>query len=328
LSLRWGLIGCGDIARRNVAPALVDLANCELLAINRARPDQAEAFAREFGASRYYARWQDLLADQEVDAVYLATPVYLHAAQAIAAADAGKHVLCEKPMAMKVAECDAMIAACLANRVTLGVAYYRHFYPLIKRIKEILTSGEIGQSVIAQINAFEWFNPPPDHPRYWLTEKQKSGGGPMFDFGCHRIEVLMHLFGVIDDTRSLIGNTLFDREIEDTALAILRMASGTNATLTVTHAAYEGQDTLQIFGSLGSIHVPALNVGEMTIRTGNGERRESHPRATNVHRPLIEDFVEAVLQARQPQVSGEIAREVARIEEAIYESSSRRVSLA
>src|SRR5947209_7586607 len=123
--LRWGLIGCGDIARKRAAPALVDLPACELVAVSRANFDKAESFAREFGAKRWYKDWQELVADEEVDAVYIATPVYLHAEQTVASAEAGKHVLCEKPMAMSTLECDLMIAACEANHVRLGVAYYR-----------------------------------------------------------------------------------------------------------------------------------------------------------------------------------------------------------
>src|SRR6266851_4797038 len=187
--LAWGLIGCGDIARRRVAPALRDLDDCDLVAVSRARGELAESFAREFGARTWCSAWQELLVDAEIDAVYLATPVHLHSTQAIAAAEAGKHVLCEKPMAMDVGECDRMIAACRANNVKLGVAYYRHFYPVVARVKNIIATGEIGEAVLVQINAFEWFNPQPDHPRYWLMQKSRAGGGPMFDFGCHRLEV-------------------------------------------------------------------------------------------------------------------------------------------
>src|SRR5918911_4265141 len=158
---RWGLIGCGDIAHKRVAPALRDLHNCDLVAVSRADSDKAESFAREFGASRWYRDWRELIADEEVEAIYVATPVHLHAEQTIAAAEAGKHILCEKPMAMSVEECDRMIAACEANQVKLGVAYYRHHYPIIERIREILKTGEIGRPVIAQVNAFERFEPGP-----------------------------------------------------------------------------------------------------------------------------------------------------------------------
>jgi predicted dehydrogenase len=315
--LRWGLIGCGDIARRNVAPALRDLPDCELVAVSRAQHEKAESFAQEFGARRWYAHWQDLIADEEVDAVYVATPVHLHAIQTIAAAEAGKHVLCEKPMAMNVGECDRMLAACQAHQVTLGIAYYRHFYPAIARIKEILAAGEIGQVVIAQINAFELFNPQIDHPRHWLMQKKQSGGGPMFDFGCHRIEILMNLFGAISDTRGKLLNILFEREVEDSGMAFFQFASAPGAVLTVTHAAYERQDTLDIFGSRGSIHVAILNEGKLRIRIADSERLEAHLPASNVHQPLIHDFTQAVLAGRSPRVTGEMGREVARIEEEI-----------
>ena len=93
--LGWGLIGCGDIARKRIAPALRDLESCDFVGVSRGRAELAEAFAKEFGARKHFAEWRDLLADEEVQAVYLATPVDLHAAQTIAAAEAGKHVLCE-----------------------------------------------------------------------------------------------------------------------------------------------------------------------------------------------------------------------------------------
>ncbi len=295
-----------------------DLENCELIAVNRARTDLAESFAREFGARRWYADWQELISDDEVDAVYIATPVYLHAEQTIAAAEAGKHVLCEKPMAMNPAECDQMMAVCQANGVKLGIAYYRHFYPVVRRAKELIESGEIGKPVVAQVNAFERFNPQPGEDRYWLLEKSKAGGGPMMDFGCHRIEVLMNLLGAIVRTKSLMGRTLFDREVEDTCIAGFEFESAAQAVLTVTHAAIESQDTLEIFGSEGSIHIPVLNRGELRVKTANGERTENHPPHANIHLPLIEDFALAVFENRDPMVDGAIGREVACIEEAIY----------
>src|SRR6266849_10469983 len=110
-SLKWGLIGCGDIAQKRVAPALRDLPNCQLHAITRFQADLAESFANKFGARKSYRTTDELLADKEIEAVFIATPVYLHAVQTIAAAEAGKHVLCEKPMAVKLSDCDRMIAA-------------------------------------------------------------------------------------------------------------------------------------------------------------------------------------------------------------------------
>jgi predicted dehydrogenase len=324
--LKWGLIGCGDIAQKRVAPALRDLQNCELIAIARSRPELAESFANQFGARRWYPAWRELLADPDIDAVYIATPVYLHAAQTIAAAESGKQVLCEKPMAMNVKECDEMITACRSNNVKLGIAYYRHFYPVIERIKSVIASGEIGKPALAQINAFEWFDPQPDHSRYWLLKKEFAGGGPMFDFGCHRIEALVNLFGPIKRVASVVSNVMLDRDVEDTAAAAFQFESGTCGMLSVTHAACEARDTMEIFGTRGSISVPVVNAGEIRIKTNNVERVEAHLPAANIHQPLIEDFVEAVLADRPPKVSGEIGRMVAKVEAEIYERDTRRIA--
>lgn len=318
MRIRWGLIGCGDISRRRVAPALRDSRLCELVAVSRAKAELAEAFAKEFGARRWCADWQDLLMDYEIDAIYIATPVHLHAEQTIAAAERGKHVLCEKPMALNVAECDRMIDACRSNDVKFGIAYYRHFYPVVWRVKELIDSGELGVPVVVQMNAFEWFNPEPSAARSWLLKKEFSGGGPMFDFGCHRIEVLLDLLGDIRDVKSTLANAFFDREVEDTATAIFQFERGTSGTLTVTHAAREPQDTLDLFFTNGSIHIPVLNEGTMRVLTKDGERIETHPNHPNIHQPLIEDFAKAVLERRDQIVTGEIGRQVALIEEKIY----------
>lgn len=317
--LRWGLIGAGDIARRRIAPALNELANCELVAVGRGRAGLAEAFAAEFGIKCWYTDWREMLADDTIDAVYIATPVYLHAEQTIAAAEAGKHVLCEKPMGLHAAECDRMIAACEANNVSLGVAYYRRFYPVLELVRQIIASGEIGKPVFAQMNAFEYFDPPPDDPRRWLIEKEKSGGGPMMDFGCHRLEVLTDLFGNVSRTESIVANVRFDREVEDTAAVLLQFESGNCAALIVTHASFEPQDTLDIIGTAGSIHVPVLNVGEIRIKSPASERTELHPPASNVHLPLIKDFAEAVLAGRKPRVGGVTGRMIAELEDTIYQ---------
>jgi predicted dehydrogenase len=315
---RWGLIGAGDIVRKRVAAALKDSPESSLVAVSRARGDLAESFAASVGVSRWYTDWRDLVADAGIDGVYIATPVHVHAVQTIAAAEAGKHVLCEKPMAMTAAECEPMIAACRANGVKLGVAYYRRFYPAIVRAKQILASGEIGRAVVAQINAFERFNPAPDHPRYWFVNRAQSGGGPMMDFGCHRLEVLLNLFGRVQRITASTANVVFDRDVEDTAAAILQFEQGPCATVTVTHAAMEAQDSVDIFATEGSIHIGTLNVGDMRVVTSGGERVERHAPAANLHAPLIEDFVRAVSNGSQPTVTGDVGLAVARIEDAIY----------
>jgi predicted dehydrogenase len=277
-----------------------------------------ESFAREVGAGRACTRWQDLVADPDIDAVYVATPVRYHAQQTIAAARAGKHVLCEKPMAMNVAECDAMIAACRDAGVALGIAYYRRFYPAVARIGQIIESGEIGTPVFALMTAFEPFDAKPGEPRAWLLDPAEAGGGPMADFGCHRLEVLLHLLGPVRRIAGIISTVVFRRAVEDTAAALLQFERGATAMLAVTHAAADRQDTLDLFGSRGSIRIASLNRGDITVRADGRERTESHPPAANVHKPLVDDFVEAVRSHRAPSVDGHAGRAVAAVQDAIY----------
>ncbi len=129
----------------------------------------------------------------------------------------------------------------------------------------------------------------------------------MFDFGCHRLELLLSLFGPVRETVGLTANVIFDREVEDTAVAALRFASGPCATVTVTHAAIEPRDTLRIFGTLGSIHIAVLNAGGLVVTRDGQERHEAHPPAANIHQPLVEDFVDALRADRAPQVDGRSA---------------------
>ena len=140
----------------------------------------------------------------------------------------------------------------------------------------------------------------------------------MFDFGCHRIEVLLDLLGPVRGVTSMVGNVAFKRPVEDTAIAVLEFARGGYATLSVTHAAREPQDTLTIFGTGGSIHVESLNAGTIRVRRGSHEDVESLPPHANLHQPLIEEFTASVMAKRVPAVPGEIGRAVAMVEEQIY----------
>jgi predicted dehydrogenase len=222
-------------------------------------------------------------------------------------------------MALSVAECERMLAAARAKDVTLGVAYYRHLYPAVRRLRELLASGELGKPMLAFAHAFELFDPPPGHPRAWLLKKSESGGGPMMDFGCHRIEILLDLLGPVTDVRGFPSKLRFpEREVEDTCLAQLRFASGALAMLTVSHAVRQPKDSFEIHGSEGTLSIPVLNQGRMRVVSAAGEREESHPPHANLHLPIVEDFVAAVREGRAPAVPGECGLAVNRTLAAIY----------
>ena len=141
----------------------------------------------------------------------------------------------------------------------------------------------------------------------------------MADFGCHRVEVLLDLLGPVAGVHGFPDNVRYkEREVEDTCVAHLRFRGGAVAVLSVTHAASERRDTLEILGTRGSAHVGVLNQGDLRVVTAAGTREERHPPHPNLHQPLVEDFVAAVREGRDPAVTGEVGLEVARVMARIY----------
>jgi predicted dehydrogenase len=317
--IKWGLVGCGDIAKKRVAPAICALEDHRLEAIARKEPGRLGEFAEKFGVERTFTCAEELIEDQRIDAVYLATPVNLHLQHAVLAARAGKHVLCEKPMALDSAECDNMIEACDKAGVLLGVAYYRRFYPAVETIKSLLAGGTLGIPILARAMAAEFWRFEDNHPMAWRIRPEEGGGGPLMDFGSHRIDVLLDILGPVSKVGAFTDRLLFERRVEDSALVILRHASGAHSIVGAYHSIGRHFDELEISGSRGNIAVPSLNSGRL-IMTGDEQKEKilERPPHQNLHLPLIEDFGRAINQGRQPRVTGRIARQTSRIMEAAY----------
>ena len=186
--LNWLVIGIGDITRKRVLPAIVAEPRSRLYALLTRDVRKAEAYA---GAVAY-TELGDALGDTEIDAVYVASPVALHAEHTIASLGAGKHVLCEKPVAMDFAQAETMAAAAGASGRVCGIAYYRRLYPKLIRAKELVAEGAIGQPVLVEANYHGWLESP---ERGWLKDPALAGGGPLYDVGSHRIDACNLLFG-------------------------------------------------------------------------------------------------------------------------------------
>jgi predicted dehydrogenase len=317
-SLHWGLIGVGDIVRKRVGTALSSVQNSHLLAVAAARPESAETFARQYRIPRWHPDWRALVNDPDVQAVYVATPVARHYEQVMAAARAGKNILCEKPLGLNARQSRTMVRACQRAGVVLGTSYYRRYYPLVQRIKALLDQGEMGLPIVAQLAAFSYFDPPSDHPRYWLLQKRMAGGGPLKDFGCHRIELLLYLFGDRVKEVSLCGNARWKRDVEDTVVLGMQFRRRLFATLAVSHAAAEPTDTLDIYCSRGSLHIPCLNGSRLLILSGGKTIEEQHEPFANKHAPLIADFVRTVLAGGKFPVNGHVGLKVDRIIDSVY----------
>ena len=186
--VRWGVLSTANIDRK-VVPATRAAERCEVVAIGSRDRGRAEAAASEFGIARAYGSYDEVLADPDVDAVYIPLPNHLHAEWTIAAARAGKHVLCEKPLAMTAADAERMISACEAEGVLLMEAFMYRLHPTWEAVREITASGRIGELRAVQ-SWFSYFNDDPTDIRNIL----EAGGGALFDIGCYSVNLSRMLF--------------------------------------------------------------------------------------------------------------------------------------
>lgn len=194
--LRWAIAGLGNFAVGEAIPGFIDSQHARMTAFVSGSPAKQKDLGARFGVNRFYnyANFDSIAGDPEIDCVYVIVPVGLHAEFAIRALEAGKHVLCEKPMASTSAECEAMIAAAKAAKRQLGVAYRIHFEPTNLRAKQLIDSGEIGD--IRFVSADHGFNADPNYgPHKWRLEKALAGGGSMFDIGIYGINTSLMMLG-------------------------------------------------------------------------------------------------------------------------------------
>ncbi|MHC4878697.1 MAG: Gfo/Idh/MocA family protein [Planctomycetota bacterium] len=321
MAIRWGIIGCGDVVWKRVARAIQNDPNSELVSLCRRNQEKLAAFCEEFGVENSSTAADDLITAADIDALYIATPVHLHQRQTIAAAQAGKHVLVEKPMALSTAECDDMINTCREASVRLGVAYYRPFYPVIQRITELVQDGTIGTVLSVSAITSTPFAINPGEDGYWRVIPGEGGGGSLMDVGSHRLELFLRLFGPIREVKAFCGTVAVDYESENVASLALQFESGIQGTLQCFFGTDTEQDEFAVLGSKGRLTARPLNGGSLVIERNTEREVEVHAPAENLNSPLIADFVAAIIEQRQPTVTGVDGREVNRVMELAYQNA-------
>ncbi|MFN0166960.1 MAG: Gfo/Idh/MocA family protein [Bryobacteraceae bacterium] len=307
----WGIIGAGDIAERHVAPAIRDAVGHRLVAVMRRTMEGALDFASRHQAARAYDNVRHLLDDPEVNAVYIGTPPHVHMEETLQAAEAGKHVLCEKPMALNSTECRAMIDACRRAGVQLAICYYQRFNTRHQQIKRWLETGGIGRPTSALVNFAYRYRA---KEGLWRHDPKISGGGPMMDLGVHCLDLLTWLCGPVGDIQAIVDSLDPASRVEDTATLLLRMQSGMQAVIT-THWTTQGFEPeqfnrLEIHGTEGSIlAAPTFSKdssGVLRLHRPDGiEDHSVSPGGVRPHIGLLEAFAGAVDNGGPSPIPGE-----------------------
>jgi 1,5-anhydro-D-fructose reductase (1,5-anhydro-D-mannitol-forming) len=245
----WAIVATGRVSN-HTARAVRGVAGVRLAAVMSRDLQRAREFADRHGAERGYDSLDGLLAHPGVDVVYVATPNGLHCEQVVAAAAAGKHILCEKPMALDAGECHRMIDACASAGVHLGTAFHYRHHPAHARMRDVIRSGAVGVPVFADASvhvATAAATAPP-----WYSDPRLSGGGVLPMTGVHRLDLLRYLLGQeVVEVSAMMATRNPRRPFEDTVAVLLQFNGGTMATVRMALGATPASDPVAVYGTEG-----------------------------------------------------------------------------
>ena len=249
--LRWGIIGCGDVVVRKSGPSLQKAGRSEIVAIMRRDTTRLKKFATDYDVAFISESPDAIVQHPEVDIVYVATPPSSHEDYTLLAANAGKHVLVEKPMAMSAVQARRMIDACSEAGVQLFVAYYRRFHPQVLKMHALLDEGAIGLPRCSFIDLAA--SAPPPSPGYWRYDPAVAGGGSFVDVGSHRLDAMISLLGPVRTATGLSCVVNPDMRVEEIVSATVEFESGTLCTASGDFVSGRTSDRFEIYGTAGAL---------------------------------------------------------------------------
>ncbi|PYI53173.1 Gfo/Idh/MocA family protein [Paenibacillus flagellatus] len=324
-NVRWGVLGCAGIAVRSVIPGIRASRTGEVAAIASRDAAKAKETAEKLGIPKSYGSYEELLADPEIDAVYIPLPNHLHKPWTIRAAQAGKHVLCEKPIALDAAEAEEMALACREAGVVLAEAFMYRYHPRYDRIKDIIRSGEIGD--IRGMHGVFSFNNAGDSKN--IRYKAEWGGGSVYDVGCYPISAARYLLG--REPIAATANALFSPDhggVDMMASGLVEFGDGLSLTFDCSMWA-AGRNTLEVLGTEGRIEVPHAFVhppgkGGFIVETRAAGRREEPADDVNQYALQADDFA-AVMRGEPQRFAPDDAVANMRVVDAVLKSARERV---
>ncbi len=339
--IKWGVIGCGGIADRRTLPGMMLADNAELIAVMDANKAAADNCKEKYGAKYAFDNIEELLAIDEIEAVYIASPVFCHKDQAFAAAKAKKDILIEKPVGLTSKEAEEIADYCSSQGVKLGVGFMMRFHAYHQKMKELVDNGEIGEIVSARAQLTCWY---PEMENCWRQDMKLSGGGALMDMGVHCIDLIRYITGLeVTEAAGLCGNQIFDYSVEDAGAVIMRLENGAtafvDANFNIPDAAVKCK--IELYGTKGSIFaqgtISQVEGGEIEVLSANSSlgydanqnRNDVAPMEIsvefgNMYTKEIEAFGRAVAGECEIPVSAADAIRSQKVVEAAYESSKSK----
>ena len=335
--VKWGVIGCGGIADRRTIPGMMLADNAELVAVMDSNIDAANRVKEKYNSKYAFDNFEELLALDEIQAVYIASPVFCHKEQAFAAAKAKKDILIEKPVGLTSDEAVEIATFCKSQGVKLGVGFMMRFHSYHQKMKELVSSGKIGEIVSARAQLTCWY---PEMENCWRQDKKLSGGGAMMDMGVHCIDLIRYITGLeVTQAAGLVGNQIFNYSVEDAGGVIMRLSNGAvayvDAAFNIPDAAAKCK--IEFYGTKGSIFaqgtISQVEGGEIEVLCtddslgydADQNRNDVAPMEIdvtfgNMYTKEIEAFGKAVIGEGEIPISAEDAIMSQKVVEAAYSS--------
>jgi xylose dehydrogenase (NAD/NADP) len=296
-SIKWGILGFARIAKTSVIPAIIKSENSQLYAVASGDPDKRKECKDLFDCSVIYSGYDQLLDDPDVQAVYVPLPNSLHKEWALKAMEKGKHVLCEKPIALNADDCLEMMEAAQKHGVLLMEAFMYHYTDRIRKVNEIVASGEIGTVTYIQ-STFRFFLNRPNT----IKVRPELGGGSLYDVGSYPVNFVGMITKQLPE--SCVSQSVLDNGVDTIFSAVLKYPGGIIASVNSGFNAFNQMNS-EIVGTKGRIEIPDTFLGTagiISVITESGSRQiavEESDRYTLE----VTDFADSIIHNRQPLIS-------------------------
>jgi predicted dehydrogenase len=302
--LKWGVAGCGRFAENSFLPAVRLTRKSSVTSLYSRDINRAKSLGEKFGIQNSYSNYDEFL-KSAIDAVFIASANVHHYDQVLKAARAGKNILCEKPIALTSAQAKEMVKVCKENKVLLAVNYVHRYHPLVIKAKELIVDQKLGKFVSIDVH-FNIDFPPDNNFRF---KKELSGGGALRDIGTHMIDLLIYFGGEIENIDGVVGNLIYQSEVDDFAIGIVKFVKGGYGTFNVSYNNKKAFNRIEILCHKGAIAIDNL-IGrkilapKLTILLED-ETRKSFRKRGNKMGYVIKSVQKSFLKNETPHATGE-----------------------
>ena len=314
--VRWGIIGVGDVCEVKSAPAMQIIEGSELVAVMRRNGEKAADYAKRHRVPKWYSNADQLINDPKVNAVYIATPPNAHEEFTVKAAQAGKPVYVEKPMARSTSECQSMVNVCAANNVPLYVAYYRRCLPNFEKLRSLIDEKVIGDIRLVKIELYKTLDPDivaditATMETNWRIDPEVAGGGYFFDLAAHQLDYLDYALGPIKSVNGIASNQGGFYKAADIISSSWIHENGIvgNGSWCFTSSMSSQKDIMTLIGSTGKITISFFGAPQISIERDNQPVEVlNFDLPKHIQQPLIQTVVDDLLGKGKCPSTGESA---------------------